>query len=565
MLSLRSPLSFRVSGPAFRRNGRMAGAAMLTLLALACSSAPAAAQPTLQAAAAATTAAPEPAAVPASVGAEPDRGAELYSRQCATCHGETGLGDGPASYLLWPKPRNFVRGTFRVVSTENGNPSDEDLLQTLRRGMPGSAMPPWGHLSDADLEALVDTVRNMLIEGRVAADMDYDEDLSREEALADVLDDYMPGPEADIPAPPPDERIDLERGADLYEKGCAACHGPDGRANVPVEKFDSDGWPIGARDFTRGIFKGGSRPIDIARRIYLGMPGTPMPGNPMKQDELWSVVAYVEQMIDREVEQRVLQTRKLLAAPRVDVSLTTDPGADAWKRAESAGLALMPLWWRNDRPETVNVQALHDGEHLAVRLSWSDATRNDLVLDQQGFSDGCAVQLSAGTDPPFFGMGDALGRVNIWHWHASWQRDLDEGAPSLGYLHRNAPTGNLANSGAPQDELFSTGAAAGNPVSQVGHRNPVEDLNAQGQGTISSQPGLKHDAEGEGRWRPLLDSATGEWSVVFLRAIRGSGEDDVAAQPGERVSIAFAVWDGAAGDRNGVKSVTIWHELQLED
>jgi len=561
MPSSRAPLPFRIMDFPFARTGRLAAVALLTVLAVACSSSPATAQPALLAAVSTATA--EPA--PLSVGAEPDRGAELYSRQCATCHGATGLGDGPASYLLWPKPRNFVRGTFRVLSTDNGNPSDEDLLQTLRRGMPGSAMPPWGHLSDADLQALVDTVRTMLIDGRVAADMADDEDLSKEEALSDVLEDYMPGPPAELPAQPPEERIDLGLGAELYNKSCSACHGLDGRAQVPVEKFDSDGWPIGARDFTRGIFKGGSRPIDIARRIYLGMPGTPMPAMPFKQDELWSVVAYVEQMIDREVEQRVLQTRQLLAAPRIDGTLTTDPRADVWGRAEPVGLALMPLWWRDDRPETVNVQALHDGEHLAVRLSWSDATRNDLVLDQQGFSDGCAVQLSAGTDPPFFGMGDALGRVNIWHWHASWQRDLDEGAPSLGYLHRNAPSGQLASSGAPQDEVFATGAAAGNPVSQVGHRNPVEDLNAQGQGTLSSQPGLKHDAEGEGRWRPSLDAATGEWSVVFLRAIRGAGEDDVVAQPGERVSIAFAVWDGAAGDRNGVKSVTIWHELQLED
>jgi hypothetical protein len=29
--------------------------------------------------------------------------------------------------------------------------------------------------------------------------------------------------------------------------------------------------------------------------------------------------------------------------------------------------------------------------------------------------------------------------------------------------------------------------------------------------------------------------------------------------------VAFAVWDGAAGDRDGLKSVTIWHELALED
>jgi hypothetical protein len=34
--------------------------------------------------------------------------------------------------------------------------------------------------------------------------------------------------------------------------------------------------------------------------------------------------------------------------------------------------------------------------------------------------------------------------------------------------------------------------------------------------------------------------------------------------PGERVSAAFALWDGAARDRNGQKLVSIWHDLRLD-
>jgi hypothetical protein len=34
--------------------------------------------------------------------------------------------------------------------------------------------------------------------------------------------------------------------------------------------------------------------------------------------------------------------------------------------------------------------------------------------------------------------------------------------------------------------------------------------------------------------------------------------------PGTTVPVAFAVWDGSAGDRDGKKSVTIWQHLQLE-
>ena len=41
------------------------------------------------------------------------------------------------------------------------------------------------------------------------------------------------------------------------------------------------------------------------------------------------------------------------------------------------------------------------------------------------------------------------------------------------------------------------------------------------------------------------------------------GERAVVFKPGESFPMAFAVWNGSAGDRDGKKSVTIWQELQL--
>ncbi|MGQ0553148.1 MAG: ethylbenzene dehydrogenase-related protein [Planctomycetota bacterium] len=492
---------------------------------------------------------------------EAARGAELYGRQCAVCHGLTGRGDGPAAYLLDPKPRNFAAGTFRVVSTEDGVPTDEDLLTTLRRGMPGSAMPPWSHLSEADLRGLVAEVRRFVLEGRATDAMAEDDTLTREEALADALELYgTPGDPALIPARPDEGIIDLALGQELYRRSCAACHGEDGRARVPVEKLDSDGYPIGARDFTRGIFKGGRRGEDIARRIWLGMPGTPMPSLPLKQRELWSLVAFIEGLSSGQDESRVLQVPSVLVARRVDEPLSLDPEATSWVGVEPTWLAVTPLWWRHDRIEGLSVQALHDGQQLALRLSWDDATCDDELLRQQSFGDAVAVQLSAESDPPFFGMGDASAPVDLWHWKAVWQRDAS-GRPELVAAFPNLPAGSLDERG-PAEEVFETATAVGNPLSAAEPGRTVESATARGQGTLSTRPILDRAVQGRGRW------SAGRWSVVLLRDLAPPEHEAEAAvvtlRPGGSSSVAFAVWDGSAGDRNGSKSVTIWHRLALE-
>ncbi len=54
--------------------------------------------------------------------AAPAPAAETFATHCATCHGTTGKGDGPASYLLFPKPRDFTSGVYRFKSTYDQAP-----------------------------------------------------------------------------------------------------------------------------------------------------------------------------------------------------------------------------------------------------------------------------------------------------------------------------------------------------------------------------------------------------------------------------------------------------------
>ena len=115
-----------------------------------------------------------------------ERGETLYQKQCSACHGEKGSGDGKAAYLLYPKPRDFSGVRFKLISTDNAVPSNEDLFRTITRGMPGSAMPPWGHLTEDDRWGLVYYVKKLARDGKVDRLVREDGiDLERAERVAE--------------------------------------------------------------------------------------------------------------------------------------------------------------------------------------------------------------------------------------------------------------------------------------------------------------------------------------------------------------------------------------------
>ena len=91
-------------------------------------------------------------------------GRGIFQKQCAACHGTDGGGNGTAAYLLYPRPRDFVRARYRLVSTWESVPTDEDIYRTISRGKPGSAMPSWAHLPERDRWALVHYLKSLAAE-----------------------------------------------------------------------------------------------------------------------------------------------------------------------------------------------------------------------------------------------------------------------------------------------------------------------------------------------------------------------------------------------------------------
>jgi mono/diheme cytochrome c family protein len=481
-------------------------------------------------------------------------GKHLYSVNCAPCHGDQGDGNGPAARYLYPRPRNFGEVKFRVVSTANLMPSDADLLQVLERGMPGSAMFPFRHLPEADRQALVAYVRHLtrtavLEQQRAEAGGKVDlAELSRD------VDQYLqPGAVLEVPADLPAPGAEsVARGTQLYRtEGCSACHGPTGKGDGAQDQRDSNGVPIRPRDFGRGFFKGGPDPRQLFARIILGMPGTPMPASSkMKPADAGDLINFILSLSDPAVRSRDEHRRVQVVARRTPTALPADGSAPEWDASPAARVAVSPLWWRNVPEPDLQVAALHDGETLALRLSWHDPTRDDRPLRPQDFEDMAAVQLVAGPPEPFLGMGAVGGAVDVWLWQASRATypDMDAAYPHMAvdlYPFKDDPE-------------FRTARAAGNLRADPDRSLTGNNLGAQGVGTMTLRPRPSQLVSAAGAWRD------GRWTVVLRRPLTVPAEAGVPLAVGGRASIAFALWDGAARDRNGQKLVSIWHDLRLE-
>jgi mono/diheme cytochrome c family protein len=480
------------------------------------------------------------AQTPGRPGPAPERGKALFATHCAVCHGATGAGDGPAAYLLSPRARDFTRGSFKIRSTATGSlPTDQDLFRTISSGMAGTAMPAWDHLSDADRWGLVDVVKTFSAR-------------FREEG---------PGETVTIAEPPADLSRLVPAGKAAYEKyRCGECHGAAGRGDGPSSGTlrDDTGFPIRPYDFTRpGRYKGGGAPRDVYRTFTTGFDGTPMPSFAfaIPEQDRWSIVAYVKSLSALEPAAARSPANEILEVSRVK-KLPVEPDAVAWESLAEYEIPLRPVWGRENATPAVRVSAATDGKRLAVRMRWQDPSADLRMLRPEDFRDAAAVQFSLAGPDVTFAMGERGKPVAIWHWKADWQRDvtgredIEAAAPWMAVDMYPFARGPAAGG---QDPAFLTGRATGNAFSSLTRTSPIESLVAAGIGTLTPRPAASQNVSGEGVW------AAGEWKVVFVRSLGPSGEGDALLSDG--VPVAFAVWNGSEGDRNGNKAFSVWHRL----
>jgi len=204
-----------------------------------------------------------------------------YRRYCAGCHGDLGDGNGENAVWLDPKPRDFTMATFKCRSTLTGTlPTDEDLFNTIGRGLTNSNMPIWNTFSNqqrADLVAYVKT-------------------------FSPRWEKEKPGDPITIPAEPPVTIESISHGKYLFTKlECWKCHGPQGKGDGPSASTltDSKDNPIRPYNFAAGTddsrFKCGSTNHDIYKIFMTGVDGTPMPSfaDTISPTDAWDLVHFL--------------------------------------------------------------------------------------------------------------------------------------------------------------------------------------------------------------------------------------------------------------------------------
>jgi cytochrome c oxidase cbb3-type subunit 2 len=204
-----------------------------------------------------------------------------YRRYCLGCHGELGDAEGENAQWLDPKPRNFTLAQFKCRSTPTGTlPTDQDLFDTIGRGLLNSNMPAWFPLPNQERADMVAYVKH----------------------FSGKWQTQKPGEPIVIPPEPAvtDERV--QAGHALFQRlECWKCHGPEGRGNGPSADTLTDDLnrPIKPFNFHDTIrFKCGSTDQDLYRIFMTGLDGTPMQSfaDNVKPDEAWDLVFYLRSL-----------------------------------------------------------------------------------------------------------------------------------------------------------------------------------------------------------------------------------------------------------------------------
>ena len=484
-----------------------------------------------------------------------EAGKKVYFKRCVWCHGVEGVGDGPSHDRLFTKPRNFTQGTFKIRWTDSGElPRDQDLINTVTHGLPGSAMPSWaGILSKDEIEAVVQFVKS-LVQDREFSDED--------ETMLDTVTELGPNPwgaTGPYYQGIPQEAIDEGKKIMVANK-CFECHGGEGRGDGNPTMEDDWGFPILAANWQHcWNFRGSRRnhydPFNVARAVSTGLNGTPMPNfkDKINIEDRWKLAAFVNSLCPRK------KIDKLTNKPIPDFLISVK-----YTDGEIASKISDPMWQAPDHDPKIierseeqennprkNYIALSGqitfgernfkpkADNLWVSARWNKDQGiyylveydNRFLSTDAEYPEAVAIQFPAklqdlfGAEKPYFIFGDSKKPVDLWK-ASLMPKD---------YSATNAP----------KEEGYQLDVT-------------VEELNGNGYNALNpkeTEPTVK-----------VVDAIfhQGRVKVMFQRALTTDSDMDVQIPAEEFIPVAFMQWAGWDKEIDEHMAVSTWYYTILE-
>ena len=481
--------------------------------------------------------------------AQRESGKTLYLKYCVQCHGEKGDGEGYATPHLYPRPRDFTTGKFKVRTTPSGAlPTHQDLVNIIRRGMPYTSMPAWPTLSDQEVSDLAYFTKT------------FSPDFS--------VPENVPQP-APLPSAPTATNESIGLGKKLYEdNGCLKCHGALGRGDGPSAPtlVDDVGRPIRAADLAHSwTFRGGSSREDIFKTMSTGFNGTPMPSfqDALPPEQRWAITDFIASLSGADGPGYT----NLVIAKHVEDPIDLAQGAASFASAPVArfpviGQIMEPGRAFHPPATSVTVQAIYDAESIALLVRWHDMSaektgKNEPTLPVPPEEEEAQAAVAAAGSAS--SSGSVFGDQEVAPTPAADPFAEPEAAP------------------AGQPSEFSDAVAVQIP-SQVptGARKPYflfgdaqnsvdlwffdlarpDPLQFTGRGSADIAPNDTGDLTG------VASYDQGEWSVIFKRPLRATS--GAPFLPGQFLPVGFSVWDGFSRERGNRRGLTAWYSIYVE-
>ncbi len=489
-----------------------------------------------------------------------EAGKRVYFTKCVWCHGVDGAGDGPSADRLWPRPRNFNQGTFKIRHTASGElPLPlTDLFQTVTHGLPGSAMPSWeGILTEEQRRQAIAFVTTQLVKDRKFDDKDTE--------TFTVL-------QLDSLKPIPPSKESLEKGAQLVvDKKCIECHGVDGHGDGNAFNLKDDwGFPIQPASWHKCWNFRGSRqdPYDVKnifRTFSTGVNGTPMPSfaDNTTIEERWHIANFVQSLCERDAKGNPLEIDPLTDKPKVNFVIRSgpiegeipdDPENELWQKRERRIVALggqithKPRNFVN-RLDDVWVKSIYNEKSIAFLFQWEDRSKSvaegklpfqptEVNLDEYGIKE----------QPPKTGEPDSIAaKQNAYTVYN------DAFAFEFPVKWQELPP--------PEKPRFFWGDP----------KYPVDIVKWEADGSLRALTGTGWDQDFEARddfaeKMKLLKAEwkDGLWTLMIQRPLKGDYDEDTYFEMGKYIPTVFFAWDGHNGDVGRKLAVSAFYYTILE-